>query len=89
MNEEQLFEIPTDEIILIEKVAVLVKGDRFAAIGLAIREGGTVLSSFDANGVRSSPQYSPLTGIKQFQGSLETSLTNGWSIRYFGVPNFG
>lgn len=87
--KEELFDIPTDEIIVSERIAILVKGDNFGALGLAIRDNGTTLSSFDVNGLRSSPMYSPLIGIERFRGSLETSLKNGWSIGYFGVPNFG
>lgn len=82
-------EIPKDEIILSERVAILVKDDNFAAIGLAIREHGTALNSFDSNGLRSSPMYSPRIGIERFQGSLRSSIENGWTVRHFGVPNFG
>lgn len=82
-------ELPRDQIVVSEKVAILLKQDQVAAIGLAIREHGTTLGVFDVNGIKLSPMYSPLIGIERFQSSLATSRNNGWSIGYFGVPRFG
>ena len=82
-----------EEIKTLRQVAILEKDGKFAAIGLMITEGGTLLTQaagdWQTAQAAASPMYSPEVGRQKFEGSLDTSEKNGWRVRWIGEENRG